>query len=85
MPTGAAAATGGGLHRRISAPTCIQRTKSVLKYATADESLHSTYGSERGAEGDKDSRRVTLTDIRIREYNRTVGDNPSCSSGPPVS
>ena len=23
--------------------------------------------------------------IEIREYERTVGDNPSCSSGPPVS
>ena len=23
--------------------------------------------------------------IEIREYERTVGDNPSCSSGPPIS
>jgi hypothetical protein len=28
---------------------------------------------------------VRFTDIQIREYERTLGDNPSCSSGAPVS
>ena len=28
---------------------------------------------------------VLFKAIEIREYERTVGDNPSCSSGPPVS
>ncbi|CAJ1946310.1 unnamed protein product [Cylindrotheca closterium] len=27
---------------------------------------------------------VRFTDIQIRDYERTVGDNPSCSSGPPI-
>lgn len=31
------------------------------------------------------SRSVIFTAIEIREYGRTVGDNPSCSSGPPMS
>jgi hypothetical protein len=31
------------------------------------------------------SNSVLFTAIEIREYERTVGDNPSCSSGPPVS
>ena len=32
----------------------------------------------------EDERRITLASVQIREYARTVGDNPSCSSGPPV-
>lgn len=28
---------------------------------------------------------VTFDRIKIREYERTLGDNPSCSSGPPLS
>lgn len=27
---------------------------------------------------------VRFNDIQIRDYERTVGDNPSCSSGPPI-
>lgn len=28
---------------------------------------------------------VRFHDIQIRDYERTVGDNPSCSSGPPIA
>ena len=28
---------------------------------------------------------VSFTSVNVREYDRTVGDNPSCRSGPPVS
>jgi hypothetical protein len=27
---------------------------------------------------------VRFNEIHIRDYERTVGDNPSCSSGPPI-
>lgn len=30
-------------------------------------------------------RQIQFENIVIREYARTIGDNPSCSSGPPVS
>lgn len=29
--------------------------------------------------------KIRFKDIQIREYARTVGDNPSCSSGPPIA
>eukprot|EP00429_Kryptoperidinium_foliaceum_P062646 CAMPEP_0176078936 /NCGR_PEP_ID=MMETSP0120_2-20121206/39478_1 /TAXON_ID=160619 /ORGANISM="Kryptoperidinium foliaceum, Strain CCMP 1326" /LENGTH=207 /DNA_ID=CAMNT_0017412689 /DNA_START=250 /DNA_END=873 /DNA_ORIENTATION=- len=51
-----------------------------MKVRTLDESVHSTYGSERGTKGS-----IKFSHVGIREYARTVGDNPSCSSGPPVS
>ena len=31
------------------------------------------------------SRTVSFNSVNVREYDRTVGDNPSCRSGPPVS
>jgi hypothetical protein len=58
-----------------------------MKYVTEDESMHSKYGSESNdapKESD-DAKQVVLKDIQIREYARTIGDNPSCSSGPPIS
>jgi hypothetical protein len=61
------------------------KPKSIMKKRTIDESLHSTYGSEEmitGLSRKLDS--LKFDKICIREYSRTVGDNPSCSSGPPV-
>jgi hypothetical protein len=62
------------------------RVKGIMKYVTEDESMHSKYGSE-SKEGNETvhSKRVVLKNIEIREYDRTVGDNPSCSAGPPIS
>jgi hypothetical protein len=66
-----------------------------MKYVTEDESIHSKYGMEskegneivakEGNETVDSKHRVVLKDIQIREYARTIGDNPSCSSGPPIS
>jgi hypothetical protein len=65
----------------MSMPTTLMDIMGIMKCKTLDESLHSTYGSE---SGEKD-RGIRFHQIVIREYARTVGDNPSCSSGPPVS
>jgi hypothetical protein len=65
--------------------------KGIMKYVTEDESIHSKYGGESSKDGESvdgsksHSKRVVLKDIQIREYARTIGDNPSCSSGPPIS
>ena len=85
--------------RGFSLPTDWRRSriKGIMKYLTHDESVHSTYGSERGAEPDEPEkaqtvapmspgeaavrRKIKFADILIREYDRTIGDNPSCSSG----
>lgn len=58
-----------------------------MKYVTEDESMHSKYGSEskEASKESDDAKQVVLKDIQIREYARTIGDNPSCSSGPPIS
>lgn len=53
----------------------------ILKFTTADESLRSTYSCP----GGQPRRSLGFASVEIREYSRTVGDNPSCSSGPPVS
>ena len=67
------------MRRCMSQPTTFLDVESIMKWRTLDESLHSTYGSENGKE-----RSLQFDKVIIREYARTVGDNPSCSSGPPV-
>ncbi len=66
--------------RCISVPETLWDIRSVMKIRTLDESMHSTYGgSDNGSKGN-----IQFKNVGIREYARTVGDNPSCSSGPPV-
>ena len=65
--------------RCISVPETLWDIRSVMKIRTLDESVHSTYGSEPGGKG-----KIAFKNVGIREYARTVGDNPSCSSGPPM-
>lgn len=47
---------------------------------TLSASLHSTWESSTGT-----PKSVYWKEVEIRQYERTVGDNPSCSSGPPLS
>jgi excinuclease UvrABC ATPase subunit len=54
--------------------------KSALKLKTYSESLLVNYG-----ESGVGKKSLKFKDIIIREYERTLGDNPSCSSGPPMS
>lgn len=68
------------MRRCLSVPTTLYDLSSIMKCKTLDESLHSNYGSDPG----KDERGLQFGKVVIREYARTVGDNPSCSSGPPV-
>ena len=53
--------------------------KSALKVATQSASLQSSWESSSHA-----PKYVTWEDVHIRQYERTVGDNPSCSSGAPL-
>ena len=58
--------------------------KGILKFKSVDDSLHARYGE--GKEEDSPKKKgIEFKDIEIREYSRTVGDNPSCSAGPPIS
>ena len=72
--------------RAKSMPETMFDFKSIMKFKTLDASLHSTYESgtqsENGSQGE--SNRLKWDKIIIREYSRTIGDNPSCSSGPPL-
>jgi hypothetical protein len=73
----------GDFRRCMSAPTTaldIMNISSIMKWTTLDESIGHSYGSDR--EGER--RSLRFGKVKIREYARTVGDNPSCSSGPPV-
>mmetsp|Transcript_21735 Transcript_21735/g.51003 ORF Transcript_21735/g.51003 Transcript_21735/m.51003 type:complete len:263 (+) Transcript_21735:311-1099(+) len=60
------------------------RQNSILRYVSADDSMHSKYGESKRSEERRDVR-MKFKNIEIREYERTIGDNPSCSSGPPIS
>ena len=70
--------------RCFSLPTNLK--KSIMKRKTLDESLHTTYGSGDEMTSGRSKKHLSLQfdKINIREYSRTVGDNPSCSSGPPI-
>jgi len=76
----ASTSKGGGI-RSFSCPGFLQRRKGIMKWQTADESLHKKYKETRK---NKDNS-IQFEAIEIREYARTVGDNPSCSSGPPIA
>lgn len=73
------------LKRCMSMPSTLMDIQGIMKCRTLDESLHSTYGSDSGSKNAEKDGGIQFHKIVIREYDRTVGDNPSCSSGPPVS
>lgn len=60
------------------------QVRGIMKYPSYKESLDAKYGEsgnpENGGKGG-----IKFKNIEIREYERTIGDNPSCSSGPPIS
>ena len=45
----------------------------------------SSLGMSSGSSSRKINRSVSFTSVDVREYARTVGDNPACHSGPPLS
>lgn len=50
---------------------------------------HHGAGSRSAGSTDRDGsvrpRRVNFDSVRVREYERKLGDNPSCSSGAPIT
>lgn len=65
-----------GILKSVSVPGAIETKKSDIQNSNddSDDSVSDHIASN-----------VTFANIMIREYARTVGDNPSCSSGPPIS
>ena len=47
-------------------------------------SARGSYQSERSKRSQQE-KSVRFNEIQIRDYERVVGDNPSCSSGPPIA
>lgn len=61
-------------------PGTRMEVKSAMRVSSLDESLH-----KRGlAKNPERPSGIKFHEIRIREYARALGDNPSCSAGPPV-
>jgi hypothetical protein len=60
----------------------LQPKKSNLKIKTAKMSLQSNWESSSSMASEK--KQVKWMIVEIRHYDRVVGDNPSCSSGPPL-
>jgi len=72
--------------RSVPANLGSHRVKGIMKFVTEDESIHSKYGEAKETDSERARRKnIEFKEIQIREYARTVGDNPSCSSGPPMS
>ena len=59
--------------------------KGIMKFSTHRESLDTNYSESENGETSSSSKGIQFHQIEIREYERTLGDNPSCSSGPPMS
>jgi len=60
-----------------------RRIKSCLSVSTLEESID-FYNSNNTIKN-KLSKQVSFHNLQIREYNIELGDNPSCSYGPPIS
>lgn len=57
---------------------------NVSNSQSVKDSLDSTL-SQSGKAMRRSSSVVSFKSVEIREYDRTIGDNPSCMSGPPIS
>lgn len=53
--------------------------KSTLTVKTHRDSLRSSWGASNRA-----PKSIVWRDVNVRQYEVTVGDNPSVSSGPPL-
>ena len=62
------------------------RSKSSKDSAGGIDNSVGKTSRSKDSSGKKSSNRkaVRFHDIQIRDYERIVGDNPSCSSGPPI-
>ena len=74
-------------------PHQLPRTRSIMKVISLDESLHhsnisniskSTCRLSSCNSSSALDRSVSFHNVEIREYNMTIGDNPSARMGPPV-
>lgn len=58
--------------------SCMSASNSVSEYALDNDSDHSSSAP-------KMKRSVSFGEVQFREYERALGDNPSVTSGPPLS
>ena len=70
----------------------LKKSKSSKRFGSFGESCRSMGMSLRNIFGkgkenivERKSKRVSFDTIEIREHNMTLGDNPSCSHGPPLA
>lgn len=57
--------------------------RSIMSARTLHDSLHR--GRGRAKRPGMDCRSISFAQVNIREYERVLGDNPSVTSGPPLS
>jgi hypothetical protein len=90
LSSGSGSKHSSGPHSRSSSTRGSVKSGSRTDSAASSKSQSSSLHSERHATGASTGsgslwrKAVRFNRIYIREYERTLGDNPSCSSGPPV-
>ncbi len=73
--------------RSNSALSVSAHSKSILRVKSLSESIGSVHSniSSSSSTSSSSSNSVQFDKVEIREYSITLGDNPACSSGPPIS
>lgn len=80
MPT-----LGGGIsiQQVVTAASCADQAAGMNSRESSRVSLNSSLGNSNNPRIRRNN--VSFHSVDVREYDRTVGDNPSCRSGPPLS
>lgn len=87
LPTVSRPQWGKRIHKRMAQARTNDKKKSILCFSTSTTKLseESTSVTSDLSPSEQLPRSVRFSVVQVREFDRTVGENPACKVGPPLS